>query len=127
MFSSLSVIFFNIYILKQVCLGSENNTKTSIYKNHIIRITVNTPQILNGDKTRGFWINWCGGFIGVGKRGEQNPFISWLDKDSLNVSFYGVRTRDNATGVWTIKGLFVYQITSSSLFSIIKYFIISYI
>jgi len=65
---------------------------------------------LNGSEARGFWIKWGGGFIGVGKQGEEKPFMSWQDEESLNVSFFGVRTGWGATGVWTIEGLFVYKI-----------------
>jgi hypothetical protein len=62
---------------------------------------------LNGSEERSFWIKWGGGFIGVGKQGEEKPFMSWQDEESLNVSFYGVRTGWGATGVWTIEGLLI--------------------
>lgn len=65
---------------------------------------------MSGDEARGFWIKWGGGFIGVGKQGEGQTFLSWQDEESINVSFFGVRTGWGASGVWTVEGLFVYYI-----------------
>lgn len=63
---------------------------------------------MSGDEVRGFWIKWGGGYIAVGKQGEEKPFMSWQDEESLNVSYYGVRTGWGASGVWIIEGLFFF-------------------
>lgn len=97
----------NFYIFEQIFLGGWGNSKSSIRKNNEEpdKVIVDTPKILNGGEARGFWIKWGGGFIGVGKQGEDKHFMSWQDEESLNVSFFGVRTGWGATGVWTIEGL----------------------
>ncbi|XP_060838903.1 uncharacterized protein LOC132920491 isoform X1 [Rhopalosiphum padi] len=89
----------------EIFLGGWGNTKSSIRKNNEEpdKVIVDTPKILNGGEARGFWIKWGGGFIGVGKQGEEKPFMSWQDEESLNVLFYGVRSGWGATGVWTIE------------------------
>jgi len=99
-------LYFN-----QIFLGGWGNTKSSIRKNNEEpdKVIVDTPKLLNGSEARGFWIKWGGGFIGVGKQGEEKPFMSWQDDESLNVLFYGVRSGWGATGVWTIEGLFIYH------------------
>uniref|UniRef100_A0A2S2Q4X7 C3 and PZP-like alpha-2-macroglobulin domain-containing protein 8 n=1 Tax=Sipha flava TaxID=143950 RepID=A0A2S2Q4X7_9HEMI len=89
----------------EIFLGGWGNSKSSIRKNNEEpdKVIADTPKILNGSEERSFWIKWGGGFIGVGKQGEEKPFMSWQDEESLNVSFYGVRTGWGATGVWTIE------------------------
>lgn len=95
----------------QIFLGGWGNTKSSIRKNNEEpdKVIVDTPKILNNGEARGFWIKWGGGFIGVGKQGDEKPFMSWQDEESLNVLFYGVRSGWGSTGVWTIEGLFAYH------------------
>lgn len=89
----------------EIFLGGWGNTKSSIRKNNEEpdKVIVDTPKILNNGEARGFWIKWGGGFIGVGKQGEEKPFMSWQDEESLNVLFYGVRSGWGSTGVWTIE------------------------
>ncbi|XP_050539650.1 uncharacterized protein LOC126904566 isoform X3 [Daktulosphaira vitifoliae] len=89
----------------EIFIGGWGNTKSSIRKNNEEpdKVLVDTPKILNGNEARGFWIKWGGGFIGVGKQGEAQPFMAWQDDESLNIAFFGVRTGWGASGVWTIE------------------------
>ncbi|XP_050539649.1 uncharacterized protein LOC126904566 isoform X2 [Daktulosphaira vitifoliae] len=106
----------------EIFIGGWGNTKSSIRKNNEEpdKVLVDTPKILNGNEARGFWIKWGGGFIGVGKQGEAQPFMAWQDDESLNIAFFGVRTGWGASGVWTIEDN-IYINTENSMEYIFRY------
>lgn len=89
----------------EVFIGGWKNSKSVIRKNRTKPDVVEaaTPEILNGDEFRGFWIRWDGNVITVGKEGEGAPFMTYENTDSFPVNFVGICTGWGATGSWIIE------------------------
>lgn len=87
-------------------IGGWGNTKSVIRYNRQKpdKVEVETPNILNGDEFRGFWIRWTCGEVSAGREGEGNPFISWENPEPFNIQHVGVCTGWGATGTWIIEG-----------------------
>jgi hypothetical protein len=89
----------------EVFIGGWNNTKSVIRKNRTKPdvFEANTPDILNGNEFRGFWIRWDGNVIAVGKEGEGAPFMTYESSDNFPINFVGICTGWGATGSWIIE------------------------
>ncbi|XP_070492546.1 uncharacterized protein [Chironomus tepperi] len=89
----------------EVFIGGWKNTKSVIRKNRTKPdvFEADTPEILNGDEFRGFWIRWDGNVITVGKEGEGAPFMTYENTDSFPINFVGTCTGWGATGSWIIE------------------------
>ncbi len=89
----------------EVFIGGWKNTKSVIRKNRTKPDVseVASPDILTADEFRGFWIRWNGGYLTVGKEGEQEPFISYVDPDPFSVTYFGLCTGWGASGEWLVE------------------------
>ena len=97
----------------EVFIGGWKNTKSVIRKNRTKPdvFEADTPDILNGDEFRGFWIRWDGNVITVGKEGEGAAFMSYENPDNFPINFVGICTGWGATGSWIIEvcpSIFIY-------------------
>ncbi|XP_046662124.1 uncharacterized protein LOC124355168 isoform X2 [Homalodisca vitripennis] len=90
----------------EVFIGGWSNQKSAIRRDRATpdKANVETPDILSNDELRGFWINYLGGAIAVGKESEVEPFLTWTDPSPINVAFFGVSTGYGASGEWVIDG-----------------------
>ncbi|XP_018313269.1 uncharacterized protein [Mycetomoellerius zeteki] len=91
----------------EVFIGGWNNSKSVVRKNRAKPevAETETPDILNGDEYRGFWIRWDNGVLTVGKEGESNPFLSYADPEPFGIGYFGVCTGWGATGEWLIEAI----------------------
>lgn len=70
----------------------------------ILQAEAETPDVLNGDESRGFWVSWdAEGKIEVGREGEE-AFMSYTEVEPFEITHYGVRTAWGANGDWEIEG-----------------------
>jgi hypothetical protein len=78
----------------EVFIGGWKNTKSVIRKNRTKPdvVEVETPEILNADESRGFWIRWTDTYINVGKEGEAAPFLEYEITEQFKINFIGVCT-----------------------------------
>ncbi|XP_061710919.1 uncharacterized protein LOC133520494 [Cydia pomonella] len=89
----------------EIVIGGWTNSKSVIrkYVCHIVeKDTRQTPEILNNEEFREFWLRWDHGNILVGRGSEAQPFLSWQDPDPVRVAYVGVRTTWGSTGNWKI-------------------------
>jgi hypothetical protein len=47
---------------------------------------------------------WDNGTLTVGKEGESDPFLSYVDPEPFGIGYFGVCTGWGATGDWLIEG-----------------------
>ncbi|XP_058808970.1 LOW QUALITY PROTEIN: C3 and PZP-like alpha-2-macroglobulin domain-containing protein 8 [Phymastichus coffea] len=89
----------------EVFIGGWKNSKSVIRKNRTKPdvTEVNTFDFLSSNEYRGFWIRWSGGYLTVGKEGEFEPFMSYVDPDPFDIGYFGVCTGWGATGEWLIE------------------------
>jgi len=60
-----------------------------------------TPQILNCNSTKTFWIRWSAGVISVGHDDMRTtPFMVWLVTNPHPVNFISLSTGNKQTGIW---------------------------
>lgn len=64
----------------EIFIGGWGNTKSVIRRNRTKpdKVEVETPNILNGDEFRGFWVRWANGNYSAGREGKVNKFIDFL-------------------------------------------------
>jgi hypothetical protein len=76
-----------------------------IYGLNFFQAEAETPDVLNGDESRGFWVCWdAEGKIEVGRDGEEEAFMSYTEPEPFEITHYGVRTAWGANGDWEIEG-----------------------
>ena len=75
-----------------------------------------TPDILDGDEPRGFWIRWKPGHgrLLVGRDGERLPFLMHLDDPLLPISHYAIRVEAGGSGSWRFPDEDEFSTSSSS-------------
>ena len=75
-----------------------------------------TPDILDGDEPRGFWIRWKPrhGRLLVGRDGERLPFMMHLDDPLLPISHYAIRVEAGGSGSWQFPDEDEFSTSSSS-------------
>ena len=78
----------------EVFLGGWNNTKSVIRRNRTKSnlISKRTPQILNGNEFKRFWIRWTDNVLNVGSDGETAAFMSYDIDEPFRINFVGVCT-----------------------------------
>ncbi|CAB3385729.1 Hypothetical predicted protein [Cloeon dipterum] len=65
------------------------------------RSTLPTADILSPLELRGFWIRLSSdGFIGVGKEGDDVPFLAWRDPEPLKIQYFSFCTWNGVFGRW---------------------------
>lgn len=89
----------------EIFIGGWGNAKSVIRKNRTKpeKAEANTPNVLNAGEFRGFWIRWNNGVYTVGSEGDNSPFLSYQDDQTIPISFAGVCTGWGATGSWLIQ------------------------
>ncbi|XP_054278824.1 uncharacterized protein LOC128997238 isoform X1 [Macrosteles quadrilineatus] len=94
----------------EVFIGGWSNQKSAIRRDRAKpdKAVVDTPDALTNEEFRGFWINYLGGAIAVGRENEIEPFLTWTDPAPINVGYFGVCTGYGATGEWLIDGETIY-------------------
>ena len=89
-------------------IGNYKNTKSVIRtskkpgsENKALALT---PNILNCDEFRTFWVSWRNGRIQVGRGSvpKQRQFMEWEDPRPLPVNFFSVSSGYGSTGEWRI-------------------------
>ncbi|XP_029665075.1 uncharacterized protein LOC115236632 isoform X2 [Formica exsecta] len=91
----------------EVFIGGWSNSKSVIRRNRTKPevAEVETPDILNADEYRGFWIRWNDGALTVGKEGDSAPFLSYNDPEPFGIGYFGVCTGWGAIGDWLIEAI----------------------
>uniref|UniRef100_A0A1I8PH48 Farnesoic acid O-methyl transferase domain-containing protein n=1 Tax=Stomoxys calcitrans TaxID=35570 RepID=A0A1I8PH48_STOCA len=86
----------------RMVIGGILNTRSFIYHNQQESpvYSVSTPNILNGNEYREFWIIWTHFFIAIGQKGSCYPFMSFRDTNLFEVNYIGIRTCNGANGIW---------------------------
>ncbi|KAG5865819.1 hypothetical protein JTB14_028867 [Gonioctena quinquepunctata] len=97
----------------EICIGCDYNTNSYISFNDN-KIKEATPDILDPNNYRSFWINWQKDSITVGKKNEDTPFLSWANP-TFTAKYFGLATH-GALCFWIIesfpKPLEVYSYSS---------------
>lgn len=77
------------YFLSQIFIGGWSNSKSAIRRDRAKpdKAVVDTEGILSADEHRGFWINYLGGAIAVGKENEVTVTIITTSHIKKNVVF----------------------------------------
>ena len=75
-----------------------------------------TPDILDGDEPRGFWIRWKPrhGRLLVGRDGERLPFLMHMEDPLLPISHYAIRVEAGGSGSWNFPDEDEFSTSSSS-------------
>ncbi|XP_059486867.1 uncharacterized protein LOC132203249 isoform X1 [Neocloeon triangulifer] len=90
----------------EVFIGGWDNSKCAIRRDRAKpdRAEAETPDVLSADEFRGFWISWDSeGKIEVGREGEEEAFLSYVEPEPFEITHYGVRTAWGANGDWEIE------------------------
>ena len=66
-------------------------------KNEII-----TPDMLNCDQYRTFWVSWADGLISLSRGSPQDVWVSWQDPEPSPVYAVSLDTADSVAGDWEI-------------------------
>lgn len=92
----------------EVFIGGWGNTKSVIRQNGQKPdvVEVPTPQILNANEYRGFWIRWYDQTITVGREGEASAFMTRHDPHLFPIKYVGICTGWGASGTWTFDGMY---------------------
>lgn len=90
----------------EVFIGGWKNTKSVIRYNQQKPdvYECETPNILDANQFRGFWVRATDGVITVGNEGEAAAFLSWRNPEPFQINYFGVCTGWGATGDWIIDG-----------------------
>ena len=92
----------------EVVIGSQDNTKTEIRGSvgGSPLYEVNTPQILNCNASRLFWITWSSGTISVGTGSvpQQDRLLYFQDPQWHPVNSMSVMTPAGVAGTWQTSG-----------------------
>lgn len=90
----------------EVFLGGWKNTK-SVIRSNLTKpeaYECETPNILNANEFRGFWVRYTDGVITAGNEGEAAAFLSWRNPEPFDIKYVGVCTGWGSTGSWIIEG-----------------------
>ena len=86
-------------------IGDASNSKSSIQDavNGTKKVEVDTPDILDGQEMRAFWVYWWGGVIevGTGSFPGFQGFMRWKDPMPHDVTNIGLCT-GGTEGTWEI-------------------------
>lgn len=89
----------------EIVIGGWVNTQSVIRiygKTEINYVTFLEKGIVHANEMRGFWITWKDNFIKVGRKGENDPFMTYHDENLAPIKYASVRTATEAT--WLIDG-----------------------
>ncbi|KAF0296909.1 C3 and PZP-like alpha-2-macroglobulin domain-containing protein 8 [Amphibalanus amphitrite] len=102
--------------LYEVHFGSDGNTRCIISRNGDEVASCDTPDILDGDEPRGFWIRWKPrhGRLLVGRDGERLPFMMHMEEPLLPISHYAIRVEAGGSGSWRFPDEDEFSTSSSS-------------
>lgn len=85
----------------EVFIGAWENAASAIrFKKGDDLVKVDTPDIVNGDEVREFWVTFDDDHVRVGRGGEWEPFMEATLPEHLDVAFYGYSTGWGAIGWW---------------------------
>lgn len=90
----------------EIFIGGWNNAKCAIRRDRTKpdRAEAETPDVLSDAEFRGFWVKWdTEGKIEVGRDGEDEAFLNYVDPEPFDITHYGVRTSWGASGEWEIE------------------------
>lgn len=89
----------------EVFFGGWGNTKSVIRKNQEQPdvVQVPTPNIMNANEYKSFWIKWEYGTLSAGIQGDSRPIMAWQDSASFPIQYFGVCTGWGASGHWIIE------------------------
>ncbi|KAK4300729.1 hypothetical protein Pmani_027083 [Petrolisthes manimaculis] len=91
-------------IMYEIFLGGWNGQQSAIRKNKKQELCkAKTPNLLNNNEFRGFWVSLSSDAIKVGRENETSPFLVHNDasRKVLNITHYGFCTAYGAKGAWT--------------------------
>ncbi|XP_078687197.1 cubilin homolog [Branchiostoma floridae x Branchiostoma belcheri] len=85
-----------------IIFGGWGGAKSRIYRSGSNTELVSTPDILSATQYKAFWISWdSDGTIAVGRGGEADPFMRWVDPNPLPIGRVGYSTAYGSSGQWT--------------------------
>ncbi|XP_065219813.1 uncharacterized protein LOC135845271 [Planococcus citri] len=89
----------------EVFFGGWKNTKSVIRKDQTQPdvVEVPTPNLLNPNEYKSFWIKWEYGTLSAGVQGDFRPLMSWQDSAMFPIQYFGVCTGWGASGHWIIE------------------------
>ncbi|XP_055389435.1 uncharacterized protein LOC129618612 [Condylostylus longicornis] len=89
-------------------IGGWENTQSAFYINNTFETSISSPDILDKNEYRGFWVKWTqDGYFSVGKRLEDTPFLTYKHTERLfPINFIGVGSNTNKTAYWIINDEF---------------------
>lgn len=87
----------------EVFLGGWGGGESAIRRNKSDDVCkVKTPDVLNKNQFRGFWVVVTNHAIKIGKANQSTPFLIHTDPTiKMNLSYYGYCTAYGSTGQWT--------------------------
>ena len=92
-------------IAYEVIIGGSGNTRTAIRRNRQTdEVAVETPDILDCNVMKPFWVSWIDGYIQVGNGAVYGDDViaSWQDGEPLSINHAAISTWDTAEGYWQI-------------------------
>jgi len=88
--------------IHEIFFGGWENSKSAIRHNKEKpeMAQVDTPNLLNPDEFKRFWIEWNHLEVNVGLGGEAVPFMRWENRIAHPVAYFGLRTYYGSDGHW---------------------------
>ncbi|KAG5871639.1 hypothetical protein JTB14_037955 [Gonioctena quinquepunctata] len=85
-------------------IGGEKNTNTVLNEKGTPELVkTQTKNILDANGFCGFWINWQGKFICLGKENDMTPFLCHEHVEPLDFQYFSISTAYGSTGSWIIE------------------------
>ena len=98
-----TIPFYKVDQASEIILGANNNKETRIFpdrSNQEDYQIAETPNILDCDTLREFWISWDGGILRVGRGKEYDDELLSVSYSWLNISAIALTTGNDVYGRW---------------------------
>ena len=100
-----TVPFYKDTDAAEIIFGTNNNRETKIIadrQNSNDFQVVSTPNILDCDSSREFWISWDGGMLRAGRGPVYSDELVSMAYNLVNVSAVSLTTANGKAGIWTL-------------------------
>lgn len=102
-----------------IMLGGWQNSKSIVCKNSKKEFA-ETPQIVNGNEYREFYVAWYEGIVTIGKDGETRGFLSFNDPNRMAINYIGMYSGNSVD--WDVNRKFKYT-KKNLVFSFILFYL----